>query len=216
MASILSVKTTAPPKPALSAEWPSQDKWKDFIRDSRAEVRRLVDLHLDGFLDADELHPLLKQQLVNYHAQAAALGRARAGLVTGVTAADMRMAQLVMQEEAEFLDGLIYELRRGDRYVDPATGEVARDVIQARAQSYSGRFLGTANEAFIAVTPEGMMFDWVLGAVEHCYLCPEIAAGSPYTYKELPAVPGGNLTPCLFNCKCYLRRSDGVTGFRRT
>jgi hypothetical protein len=74
--------------------------------------------------------------------------------------------------------------------------------------------VGTANELFVMASVL-YSFDWVMGGAEqHCERCPELARNSPYAWDMLPTVPKSNGTPCLYNCRCYLKRSDGVTGFR--
>lgn len=88
--------------------------------------------------------------------------------------------------------------------------------IVKRAILYAGRLTGTANEAWVAALPVGTLIDWVLGRTEnHCGMCPELAANSPWTTETLPTKPGMNQTPCLFFCDCELRASDGGMGFVR-
>ena len=113
-------------------------------------------------------------------------------------------------EQSFYLNRFAADLDAG-KYTDPETGDIDHAGISTRAQMYSGAMRGTANLSWLNYSEDDDEFDWVLGAVEdHCDDCPYLAEGSPYTKDTLPTVPGENQTPCLFHCKCHLRRLDGV------
>jgi len=119
-------------------------------------------------------------------------------------------ASQAADEQSFYLNRFSADLIAG-KYVDDETGDIDHDGISARAQMYSGAMRGTANLSWINYSDDDDEFDWVLGAVEdHCDDCPYLAEGSPYTKDSLPTVPGENQTPCLFHCKCHLRRRDGA------
>lgn len=47
--------------------------------------------------------------------------------------------------------------------------------------------------------------EWILEpTADHCDDCLELATGSPYSFSELPTVPGGDVQ-CGSNCRCALR-----------
>ncbi len=166
-----------------------------------------------GGLTPGEFGDRMAVQLEDAHAQAAMLGRHRAGDMAPLEADDVTFASAVVDAESEYLDAFVRDLECGKYTAENGLPDIAR--ISARAALYAGRLRGTANETFTLASDEDLTFTWVLGGdEEHCEACPDLAQGSPYRAEELPTIPGANATPCLWNCRCSLVRSDGRTGFQ--
>ena len=157
----------------------------------------------------EDWHAEMSDVLYSGHAGAWRIGADQAG--GKATRAEIAAAASQAADEQSFyLNRFAADLRAG-KYVDPDSGDIDHDGISARAQMYSGAMRGTANLSWVNYSEDDDEFDWVLGAVEdHCDDCPYFADGSPYTKDTLPTVPGENQTPCLFHCKCHLRRRDGT------
>lgn len=176
------------------------------LETARADFARLAQNFLVEDISLQDFQQEFAQTMLDAHARAASLGRRLAGDMPRFGFfGDRLLAMDVVRAERGYLDGFTIALR---------DGKLSESEAILRAQSYAGRVLGTANEAFVSASGESL-FTWVLGAPEtgHCAECPAIAAGSPYTRQTLPTYPRRNETPCLFRCTCYLRREDGVRGF---
>lgn len=168
-----------------------------------------VEAFLNGEIDGDALYYAFGEDLQQAHSQAASFGRRRAGGAggDGITEEDRIFGRGRADYETDFLEGFIRDLEDG-RYDDDPEGAVRR------ASQYSGALRGTGNASFVASSPDTAEFYWRLGgAEEHCEECPYLAEQSPYFADELPIFPGSNGTPCLFNCRCFLERSDGKRAF---
>lgn len=65
---------------------------------------------------------------------------------------------------------------------------------------------GAGNQGYgNALEANGVLLVWVLeDGVEHCEVCPAIAAGSPYERGAIPTWPKLGDTPCRDNCYCYV------------
>lgn len=74
-----------------------------------------------------------------------------------------------------------------------------------RSALYANALENAYNRGAVDAAPPGQLIDWVLGDARHCYACPGLAAGSPYTQETLPTVPRAGSTPCGARCKCHLR-----------
>lgn len=203
-------------KPTL-ARRPSQSDISRVLRGAQRQIDTLVLRYSTGRLSAGEFARGMELLLENRHARAATLGRNRAGDYLPQTTDDRLFARMVMEGrpgdmgQSTYLTGFLADLR-GGRYTDEDGNPMVKD-IRRRAQSYTGRIVGTANELFVMASAL-YAFDWVMGGAEHCDDCPRLAANSPYAWDSLPTVPKKNDTSCKYNCRCFLRRSDGVTGFR--
>lgn len=150
--------------------------------------------------------------LTEAHTDAVVLGRGHAGDRAPLEDDDRRFAQTIVDSETEYLVGFVDDLQDG-RYTNE-NGELDREAIERRLHLYSNRLVGTANEALVLASDLDAMWEWILGVeASHCTDCPEIAAGSPYKAEDLPTTPGQNVTRCLHNCRCQLRRSDGLEAF---
>lgn len=135
--------------------------------------------------------------LVQQHAKAVALGRGLAGGTRAITA-DRQAARSVVfgkDGEAQFLKGFVADLKAG-KFTDE-DGNPRVKAIQYRLGLYSRKLAGTANQAFVDLSPESESFAWVLGDGEHCADCVALAAGSPYDGHELPTTPGSSDTACF-------------------
>jgi len=191
---------------------PDQAGFDQFVRDRMAQADRLASALPDS--GPIRWYDAMRGWLLDAHAEAAVLGRLRAGVPedTGMDAARMRGAA---DAESEFLAGFYDALdARDPRYWDDEAQSWRIEAIQSRARSYTGRMRGTANQAFLDESPAEATFRWVLGASEsHCDDCPYFAGLEPMARDEWPTVPGANQTPCLYNCSCHLERDDGVTSF---
>ena len=189
----------------------------------------LIWLLLSGEVTPAQFGAHAEQILTDAYTTAAATGRAAAGDPSPVDEHDRALAAGIMATERKYLKGFVKDIAGGKygdvgqvahttedeaHFEDFAPDGVDADEIRRRAGMYMGRVVGAANEAWVLASPEGSTFEWILGANEdHCSMCPELAAGGPYTADTLPTVPGANETPCLFNCKCHLRRDDGAVSF---
>lgn len=178
------------------------------VRAARRDLRSLGRDYASGKLTAREFGDKAAERLERAHTAAVVAGRDRAGDDAPEDADDRAFAELVVDGEIEYLAGFVRDLEDG-RYRDGDGNEDA-DAIERRASLYASRMAGTGNEAFV-LTSDDEAWEWVLGAGDNCSRCPDLAAGSPY--KTLPTYPGANTTPCKFNCRCRVRRSDGVEGF---
>lgn len=177
-------------------------------------VNRLVTRLQSEKITLPEFQADFHDLLVEKHARAAFLGRTRAGDKAPFEADDLQFGALIAEDEAKFLDRFVLEMLLKKPTVSHDDGSLDFARIRARAQMYAGRLTGTANQTFVLASDEKELFDWILGATEHCEVCPAIASAGPYTTYTLPTYPRANQTPCLFNCDCTLkRRSDGKLGF---
>lgn len=179
-------------------------------RETRTELRSVVDGYVSGYLTASDFGDRIVEKLEDAHTAAGTLGRNRAGDDAPADADDRAFAEQIVDGQVEYLARFVQDLESG-RYRDEH-GNEDTDAIADRAGLYANRLTGTANEAFALSSPDET-FDWILGGENNCDDCPELAAGSPYTAENLPPPPGSNATQCLFNCNCSLERSDGVSGF---
>jgi len=171
---------------------------------------------LTGALTLTELHDALVTHLAAAHAHAAYLGRSLAGSRKPFGSADQQFAASVMFGQVLFLSGLLQDLQGGKyRAADDGT---LPNALTARLWAYCVRCYGTANEAWGLTLGPDARFLWFLGVnVEHhCDVCPERQAESqvePYTLDTIPGWPGDCSTPCLWNCDCTVKTTDGEECF---
>ncbi len=192
-----------------------QNKYETLLSDTRSELDSITQHLASNLLTPEEWAEKFAGILEDAHTQAVVLGRNKAGDYAAAEEDDKTFASKIMDEQAEYLDKFRQAISDGDgRYVGE-DGLIDLDGVLNRADLYVARLTGTANEAFVLASDPDMKLYWELGGAElHCSRCPEIAAGSPYTSETIPSTPGSGGTPCLGRCKCYVRREDGVEGFK--
>lgn len=181
----------------------------DTLREARALVGQLA----SGEISPRQFGELFALLLEEGHTEAVVIGRHHAGDTAPLEADDRAFAASVMDGEAEFLAGFVRDLE-DDRYLDEA-GEFRRRAVEQRAGLYLGRLTGSANEAWgLTLPPETSLLYWHLGGTEHsCAECPSLQSQSPWRTDTIPTYPGMNETPCLANCRCFVRSASGQTGF---
>lgn len=150
------------------------------------------------------------------HAQAAYLGRRRAGIQGALDDDDVRFGSHSAEEQEQFLQGFVEDLGNG-RYLSPnEEGKPETDVakIEKRLTLYAMALAGTANEAWMHSLPDDTLFYWrdVRDKAE-CSDCEKWALQGPYTRESLPAVPGDGKSQCKLNCRCELVTEDGERSF---
>lgn len=190
---------------ALKRARPGQVEMDRLVAETRLLAQALAVRNLSPKAFTDALSDLLEAA----HTEAVLLGRGRAGDFAPEEPDDRRFAGQVVDGEAEYLAAFRADLEDG-RYADQP------EAIARRAELYSGRLVGTANEVWALAGEETARYHWRLGGAEaHCEDCPALARGGPYTLAQLRGrFPGSNQTACLFNCRCYLEREDGARSFR--
>jgi hypothetical protein len=191
---------------------PTQQDWNDFSISARDELSAIANRFGEGAMNADEFMNEMHTALEELHGRSAFMGRQLAGDMSPFNAIDSAFGKEIAANEREFLEQFAADLRYG-RYVDD-DGVLNIDMVNARARSYAGRLRGTADEVFVGNSDDDAWFIWHLGSENSCSECPVIAAGSPYTKATLDTMPGANETPCLYNCRCWLEREDGVLSFK--
>lgn len=199
---------------------PGQSAYTRHILGVRKRIGTLIERAADAALasQASEMAALAGtgiDAIHEGHVGAGVLGRQRAGDYADRMASDELWAARAMAEDEPRWRAFMEQIKNGDsRYVN-GDGSLRQEQIQNRANLYTQRMRGTANEAFTAASKEDDLYDWVMLNSEHCPRCPEIEAGSPYTRATLPSHPGDGSTPCRVHCGCVLVRYDGVIGFTR-
>ncbi len=191
------------------------------IQTGKTETASIVRKLARGKLDIKGFGDAMAEYLEDAHTAAAVLGRHLAGDLAPAEADDRTIAEMVVDEEAEFLQGFMDDLTAKDgRYFGEA-GVMRQDQVHRRAMMYLGRLRATANESFVLSDLDAEYARELL-TEEHCDDCIVLAENSPYTGRELLdlgpiAWPGSGLTICKFNCGCVLiRLSDGQFGFSRS
>jgi hypothetical protein len=190
---------------------PSQADLDVMLTGKRGEVKDIVFRHVAGILPAESFEDEVRSVLIRGHAQAGYLGRRRAGDFAPYDADDTEFGRMIAEEQQEFLQGFVEELREG-RY-EGEDGRPLAEPILRRAQLYVERMRGSANEAFRLASLPKEQIEWRLGSADHCSQCLALAAGSPYATDVLRQVPRDDSTICRQNCACLLVRDDGVTAF---
>ena len=200
-------RASAPPTdpPATTTSAP-EDDFQRIVSRFIAEMERLTARAVAGALDLEEWDEVGYEALTRAHADSYALGRTFGG--NAATEEEIaQVAQAVADLESYYLRGFQNDIASG-MYED------REDQAARRAASYAGRARGTANGGFVDGSPDTAQFYWQDTDDEReCEDCPILAEASPYGRDDIPAVPGSNDTPCLFNCRCRLVRDDGAEGF---
>ncbi len=194
---------------------PSQADFNQLVRGKAKDLKQLVAQLASSGIELEQFKEEFSSLLLDGHTQAWALGRQLSGDLRPLNVLDQYFGIAARDSEADFIIRFIDALLlRDSRYFD-ADGNLVEQSVLSRAKLYLGKLRGTANEAFVEASPEYIEFWWRLGGAEkHCSDCPQIAGLSPFVKDTLFTVPGQGDTPCLGNCKCYLRREDGVKGFK--
>lgn len=209
--------TKAPPPPPRETA-PLLARQKDlaeqFIDRHKAAGRKIdiVCKRLGDGVDPREWADQMAAVLLDGHRDGWVLGRYLAGDMTEPGVMDNLMARAALDEESVFLIRFQQAIEAG-KYTNE-DGTLDLDRITQRARTYRYKFRGTANVSFTEASQASDEFTWIMEAVEHCPDCPDLEAGSPYTKDTIYVWPGDGSTACLYNCKCHLRRADGVTGFK--
>lgn len=109
--------------------------------------------------------------------------------------------------ELSYFRGFVSSLMSRDkRYFDddgPRLPQIAR-----RVESYLPKAEGSANAGFLAQAPLAAQVDWLLGAKDHCDLCPIMADSGPYYRETLPFLPREYMTPCRQYCACQIQVNE--------
>lgn len=189
---------------------PSDRNWDVLQRSYRRDMDRLVKQYARGGMSATEFGRRMEAILTVAHSDAALYGRWRAGDLSPREHDDERFGVISVAKEQPFIRGFVDDLQRGHYLKD---GEIRAKAIRARAQMYVSKMGGTANETFVLASGQNMLFRWRLGAAEHCEDCLRLADKGGYHPWELRIFPRSGHTKCLTNCRCWLERSDGRTGF---
>lgn len=183
---------------------PSQYDFDRLYKSKRNALRKVTLAYKENRISFIEWRTQFLAILTDAHKKAARLGRLRGG-------------NSVDNDELLALQAIARELPWFNRFAD-AVNRVSLNRALYRTSLYASRLLGTANTSLhLQLTQRGKVY-WVLGAVEHCSVCPRRAAASPYNIGELQYVPGDLSTPCLANCKCWLEyvfeNNKRLKGFR--
>ncbi len=169
-----------------------------------------------GEIDALEWYRLFDKLVLTGHSVSWSMGRKLAGDTSDQSEIDVIVGIAKRDEESAYLLGFLEDLQNTGSNLYDADGVLKLPNVQNRANLYGKKLRGTANEAFVATSPNGDEFNWILGPnEEHCLDCPRMPAMNPFTLDTLPFYPGDGSTACLSNCHCHLVRGDGVVGFKR-
>jgi hypothetical protein len=185
------------------------DAWQSAAQGMNRHLRRLAAQLKRGEITPEEWRRKMDSFIRIGHVEAHLAGQKMAGIEPYSVEAQ-RIARIFGDQESQYLQGFLQDIKDGI-YLDD-DGVFREGAFNARQTMYVQHTRGTAYDGFVYGSA-GSSFNWVLGAVEdHCEDCPILAAGGPYTVESLYTYPSMGDTPCLVNCKCFLRRDDGVTG----
>ena len=123
----------------------------------------------------------------------------------GLTKDDLTAIHAQEQREFGFLRRWYGQLKEklGGPYEKQAIEEaIGRMRVRADLYAQAGRTLFF--EGQVSMVSDTTLIWWNLWPpAQHCWQCPEIAAGSPYTKRTLPTLPGHDVA-CMRKCKCFL------------
>jgi hypothetical protein len=86
-----------------------------------------------------------------------------------------------------------------------ASTTAGRMDLRTRTQLYANALRAQFYSGLTSRSDPTQLWDWVLGASEHCGNCIDMAAGSPYTLAALGGrVPGADVCLGLDRCACSL------------
>lgn len=205
---------------AQPIEW-SGTPFEQALKKYDRELDQLTSAFLKGEVDAltfeEELVDILRRMHIDCHYQGQVMADVIPPSMTLARFSGGRVAQAESQYARKFANELA--LMAANVY-DQAAEQYRAEAIRLRARSYMGRARGTATDGWTSASLPNNLVDWVMGAEDHCEECPVMASNGPWLLQgstsqfEHPTLfirPGENLTPCKFNCGCYLvRKSDGV------
>lgn len=171
------------------------------VTDTHKHLMAQCALYLAGSISVHSLGRVFADALMGAHTQATYYGRMLAGVSSPLAEADTQFARSIVQAQSGYLAALLNALS-AERYPQVTGGPMNPALVQ-RLHLWAIRLGGTANEAWGLALPPGTRIHWRLGRVEHhCTVCPERAAGGPYTVDTMPGWPRDFSTPCLGNCDC--------------
>jgi hypothetical protein len=154
-------------------------------------------------VDFGQLRSAARHMLAQGYRTSFQLGKTFPGTqqLPDLTAADTGRISIELNAEYGFLDGLLEEARRRHEVTDTPFGLYIANRARLYAEALRSLFYYGQLAQHASTDPVW----WVLVELaDHCSVCPELAAGSPYTVATLPTVPSRGDTPCLGNCKCFL------------
>jgi len=142
----------------------------------------------------------------------------------GLTKKDMAFINKARRAEMKYFRRFLYDINDPkhlpfNRIPKDAMGRalpgyrIQRHSYVSRAKYYANSGKAQFYNGMVAGAGSQMNIKWVLGVpqTEHCPVCP-IYAKKIYTWKNLPTVPRGGDTPCLFKCYCHLEFVPKATG----
>lgn len=194
-----------------ASDVPSQADFDEFSQAARRLLRGHMELYASGTVTEEQWFTAGKSLLEQMHTRAAYMGRLQSGGSPPMGQIDKDFGKIVASLEHNYLEQFKADLW-GNRYRRD-DGTLMTELMTARIDTYAGRLRGTATEMLVGMSDDHHLWVWHLGGENNCYECPLFAEGSPYTKSTLPAIPGANETPCLFNCNCHLIRDDGVSSY---
>lgn len=182
------------------------------------EFRKLVMRYVAG-LSPEEFGNGFVQLLMTFHAEAHMIGQQEWGRsiqslanaeamqvvrLGKVTQNPRIMETLFMPPEADYVAGLVRQLRAGDdRYFDD--DGVKLDDLLGRTRLYQLRMRGTQGAGVLDASPPRSLWKWTLGGAENsCDDCPWLASLVPNTRENWFSTPGSGDTACSIGCKCTL------------
>lgn len=176
-----------------------------------ADVYQAIEDYLAGRIGPEGLQEAFRGIAGSSHTAAHVLGQEVAGaqVVRGL-AADRGAVMAGL--ETQFFRGFINALVAKDpRYHDG--DEWRNDQIARRVEMYLPRTEASAGYGWLAGHEPRQLFDFILGAADHCEDCPVLAEMGPYYRETLWTMPRNGDTPCGFNCKCQVQTVEGDAGF---
>lgn len=178
------------------------------------EIQAHAEQLIDGKIDVAAWEGLMGDTIRNHHESIFETARLEYGGKDDLTKEQLSWLHKEIAEEQKYLSGFRSDIEAGDLV------NVSPDAIRARADLYTGKgnnlYQTGKNAAFAG---QEVLIWWELGIpmTDHCFSCPELAAGSPYTPETLPTFPGAGDTECLTNCYCSLtyefKNEDGDSEF---
>jgi hypothetical protein len=184
--------------------------FRQLLADVGADLRETTASMASGQIGVEEWGGIVLETLAHGHAQAAYLGRVRAGDGAPFDQDDERFGALVAQEEQPFLQGFAADLAAG-RY-QGEDGGFDHAAAGKRLALYVARLHGTANEALALTAGDEEAWTWTRGKKDSCASCVTLEANSPYSGLP-PTLPRMGQTECLSNCGCRCVSSSGLETF---
>jgi hypothetical protein len=205
-------KDTAAP-PALETDAEIRAFYEALPPSLRARLTEIAQQYVQGDFDFAAASDAAFNAFAENHAHAAYAGRNLAGATDAYGELDIAVGQLIAEEQAQYFETILRDALAGK--FNNEDGELDLEALEGRADRFTARLRGTANESWINALDSEEDVYWVLGSPPSgsCSVCPDLADNSPYKVTELPTYPGAGETPCMFNCDCTLRTESNKTGF---